>query len=101
MIGEGYVVAIWFSPLDTISSCVQVNWVTGNENPLAWAELVNKLKDGLLYAFDSAITLRQEEVKRSENQQLMPGWNFCTFFILKVLFCLLCYVLCSRTLRKV
>lgn len=86
---------------DATSSCVQVNWVTGDENPLTWAELVNKLKDGLLYAFDSAITLRQEEVKRSENQQSMPGWNFCTFFILKVSFCLNCYIFCSRTHRKV
>ena len=35
-------------------------------------------------AFDSAVMQRSEEVKRSENQRQMPGWNFCTFFILKV-----------------
>ncbi|PPQ67646.1 hypothetical protein CVT25_012674 [Psilocybe cyanescens] len=68
---------------DKRDRCLQINWVTGNENPLAWAEFVNKIKDGLLYAFDIAIDARQEEVKRSENQQAMPGWNFCTFFILK------------------
>ncbi|KAF8810122.1 hypothetical protein BYT27DRAFT_7135471 [Phlegmacium glaucopus] len=68
---------------DKRDRCAQVNWVTGNENPLAWAEFINKMKDGLLCTFDSAITQRQEEVKRSENQQSMPGWNFCTFFILK------------------
>jgi hypothetical protein len=66
---------------------MQVNWVIGNDNPTAWAEFANKMKEGLLHAFDSSIDLRQEEVKRSENQQAMPGWNFCTFFILKV--CLL------------
>ncbi|KAF4615296.1 hypothetical protein D9613_003220 [Agrocybe pediades] len=62
---------------------VQINWLTGNENPLIWAEFVNKIKEGLLFAFDGAMDARQEEVKRSENQQSMPGWNFCTFFILK------------------
>ncbi|KDR81848.1 hypothetical protein GALMADRAFT_240099 [Galerina marginata CBS 339.88] len=62
---------------------LQVNWITGNDNPLAWAEFVNKMKEGLVYAFDNAIETRQEEVKRSDNQQSMPGWNFCTFFILK------------------
>ncbi|KAF9476341.1 hypothetical protein BDN70DRAFT_923371 [Pholiota conissans] len=68
---------------DKRDRCLQVNWVTGNENPAAWAEFINKAKEGLLYAFDSAIEQRQEEVQRSENQQSMPGWNFCTFFILK------------------
>ncbi|PPR03937.1 hypothetical protein CVT26_001142 [Gymnopilus dilepis] len=62
---------------------VQINWVSGNDNPLVWAEFVNKMKEGLVSAFDAAIEARQEEVKRSDNQQAMPGWNFCTFFILK------------------
>ena len=58
--------------------------MSGNDNPLVWAEFVNKMKEGLVSAFDAAIEARQEEVKRSDNQQAMPGWNFCTFFILKV-----------------
>ena len=35
-------------------------------------------------AFDAVVTFREEEVKRSEGQRQMPGWNFCTFFVLKV-----------------
>ncbi|KAF8911173.1 trafficking protein particle complex subunit 10 [Gymnopilus junonius] len=62
---------------------VQINWATGNDTPLVWAEFVNRMKEGLIFAFDAAIDARQEEVKRSDNQQSMPGWNFCTFFILK------------------
>ncbi|KAJ3509402.1 hypothetical protein NLJ89_g5241 [Agrocybe chaxingu] len=69
--------------LERRDRCVQINWHSGTDNPLAWAELVNKIKEGLAFAFDSALVLRQEEVKRSENQQTMPGWNFCTFFTLK------------------
>ncbi|TFK43010.1 trafficking protein particle complex subunit 10 [Crucibulum laeve] len=68
---------------DKRDRCVQVTWVSGNENPLAFAEFANKMKDGILSAFDLAVAQRQEEVKRSEGQQQMPGWNFCTFFILK------------------
>jgi trafficking protein particle complex subunit 10 len=64
--------------------CVQVVWALDNDNPTAWAELISKLKDGLLAAFDAAVTQREDEVRRSEGQRQMPGWNFCTYFILKV-----------------
>ncbi|KAF9009438.1 trafficking protein particle complex subunit 10 [Cyathus striatus] len=64
-------------------SCIKVTFSSGNENAAMWVELISKMKDGIVYAFDSAVTQRQEEVRRSEAQQQMPGWNFCTFFILK------------------
>ncbi|KAF5386686.1 hypothetical protein D9615_001912 [Tricholomella constricta] len=63
--------------------CVQVAWSPETDAPAVWAELINKIKDGVLSAFDSAVSQREEEVKRSESQRQMPGWNFCTFFILK------------------
>lgn len=65
--------------------CVQLVWSPEHDNPAAWAELINKIKEGILSAFDGAITQREEEVRRSEGQRQMPGWNFCTYFILKVL----------------
>jgi hypothetical protein len=64
--------------------CVQLAWPVARDNPAAWAELLSKVKDGLLSAFDAAVSQREDEVRRSESQQSMPGWNFCTFFILKV-----------------
>lgn len=64
--------------------CVQLVLSTDYDNPTIWAEFVNKMKDGILSAFDAALSQREEEVKRSEGQRQMPGWNFCTFFILKV-----------------
>ena len=69
---------------DVQYSCVQVAWSPENDTPAVWAEMFNKIKDGVLFAFDTAMTQREEEVKRSESQRQMPGWNFCTFFILKV-----------------
>jgi len=44
---------------------------------------MNKAKDGILHAFDDAVSFREDEIRRSESQREMPGWNFCTFFILK------------------
>ncbi|KAJ7273596.1 trafficking protein particle complex subunit 10 [Mycena haematopus] len=68
---------------DRRDRCVQLAWTSGYANPAMWAEFLNKLKDGLLNSFDLAVSQREEEVKRSESQRQMPGWNFCTFFILK------------------
>ncbi|KAJ7470648.1 trafficking protein particle complex subunit 10 [Mycena latifolia] len=68
---------------DRRDRCVQLAWTSGYDNPAAWAEFVNKLKDGLLSSFDLAVSQREDDVKRSESQRQMPGWNFCTFFILK------------------
>ncbi|KIM80718.1 hypothetical protein PILCRDRAFT_821974 [Piloderma croceum F 1598] len=69
--------------LDKRDRCVQLTWTIGQDNPAAWAECINKIKDGLLSAFESSVLQREEDVKRSESQRQMPGWNFCTFFILK------------------
>ncbi|KAI0319372.1 trafficking protein particle complex subunit 10 [Amylostereum chailletii] len=68
---------------DRRERCVQLAWPMGQNNPAVWAELLSKIKDGILSAFDASISQREVEVKRSEEQRLMPGWNFCTFFVLK------------------
>ncbi|RXW22699.1 hypothetical protein EST38_g3139 [Candolleomyces aberdarensis] len=62
---------------------VQLTYVSDNDNTLVWAEFFNKFKEGISNAFSNAIAVRREEVRRSEGQQNMPGWNFCTFFVLK------------------
>ena len=63
---------------------MQLVWSAEKDNPAVWADLMTKIKEGILSAFDAALTQREEEVRRSEGQRQMPGWNFCTFFILKV-----------------
>lgn len=50
----------------------------------AWPEIINKLKESIVVAFDGAILEREEEVKRGEAQRMTVGWNFCTWFLLKV-----------------
>ncbi|KAI0362291.1 hypothetical protein OH77DRAFT_1416520 [Trametes cingulata] len=68
---------------DKKDRCVQLVWSADKDNPTVWADLITKVKEGVLSAFDAALTQREEEVRRSESQRQMPGWNFCTFFILK------------------
>ncbi|KIJ69219.1 hypothetical protein HYDPIDRAFT_80628 [Hydnomerulius pinastri MD-312] len=69
--------------VDKRDRCVQLAWSAGEQSPAVWADLINKIKDGLLSALDTAVSSREDEVRRSEGQRHMPGWNFCTYFILK------------------
>jgi len=64
---------------------VQINLpAEGRDDPAAWPEVVNKIKESVVLALDAAIVEREEEVKRGEAQRMMVGWNFCTWFLLKV-----------------
>lgn len=66
-------------------SCTLLNLPpSGSTDPAAWPELLNKLKESIVLAFDASILEREEEVKRGEAQRLTIGWNFCTWFLLKV-----------------
>ncbi|SPJ84379.1 related to TRS130 TRAPP subunit of 130 kDa involved in targeting and fusion of ER to golgi transport vesicles [Fusarium torulosum] len=49
----------------------------------AWAELIAKLKSLILTSFDLRVTQYEEDIKEKDGQRSLPGWNFCTFFILK------------------
>ncbi|KAG6376390.1 trafficking protein particle complex subunit 10 [Boletus reticuloceps] len=69
--------------VDKRDRCVQLAWSAGEQSPAVWADLISKIKDGLLSALDNSVLSREEELKRSESQRHMPGWNFCTYFILK------------------
>lgn len=65
--------------------CAQVTLPSQDiTDPAAWPEVINKLKESIVTAFDGAIHDREEEVKRGEAQRTTVGWNFCTWFLLKV-----------------
>ena len=49
----------------------------------AWEDLVSKFKDRILTSFDKRVGQYEEDVKEKDSQRNLPGWNFCTFFILK------------------
>ncbi|KAK6373228.1 hypothetical protein LTR64_005150 [Lithohypha guttulata] len=48
-----------------------------------WQDLVEKLKVAILQSFDARVAQYEEDIREREAQRSLPGWNFCTFFILK------------------
>jgi hypothetical protein len=53
------------------------------EQQAAWNDLVAKLKALILSSFNVRVSQFEEDVREKELQRSLPGWNFCTFFILK------------------
>ncbi|CAO3653789.1 unnamed protein product [Cunninghamella echinulata] len=41
------------------------------------------MKESILSSFDMQVLQIQEDTRRLDMQRHMPGWNYCTFFILK------------------
>ncbi|KAJ5097370.1 hypothetical protein N7456_008091, partial [Penicillium angulare] len=46
-------------------------------------DLIDKMKNGILASFDLRVARYEEDIKEKDSQRSLPGWNFCTFFILK------------------
>ncbi|EER42375.1 TMEM1 family protein [Histoplasma capsulatum H143] len=46
-------------------------------------DLVAKLKFSILTSFDHRVGQYEEDIRLKDSQRNLPGWNFCTFFILK------------------
>lgn len=56
---------------------------TEDDAKAAWAELIDKIRRLILSSFDMRVTQYEEDIKEKDAQRSLPGWNFCTFFILK------------------
>ncbi|GAD95031.1 hypothetical protein NFIA_013010 [Paecilomyces variotii No. 5] len=46
-------------------------------------DLVEKMKNAILTSFDLRVSQYEEDIREKDSQRSLPGWNFCTFFILK------------------
>jgi len=46
-------------------------------------DLVLKFKSLILMSFDLRVSQYEEDIREKDAQRALPGWNFCTFFILK------------------
>lgn len=56
----------------------------GQEDPAVWTDLIAKIKEAIVTTLDGRVAERMDDVRRTEAQRAVPGWNFCTFFVLKV-----------------
>ncbi|KAL7275089.1 hypothetical protein RUND412_001991 [Rhizina undulata] len=53
------------------------------EAEMAWLDLISKLKGSILTSFDKRVAQYEEDIREKDMQRRLPGWNFCTFFVLK------------------
>ncbi|GAW23078.1 hypothetical protein ANO14919_126280 [Xylariales sp. No.14919] len=56
---------------------------TEQDTENAWTDLIAKFRSLILSSFDLRVTQYEEDIKEKDAQRSLPGWNFCTFFILK------------------
>jgi len=49
----------------------------------AWNDIITKFKTLILASFDLRVRQYEEDIKERGAQRSLPGWNFCTFFVLK------------------
>ncbi|KIV88010.1 hypothetical protein PV10_09187 [Exophiala mesophila] len=48
-----------------------------------WQDLVEALKACILRSFDARVLQYESDIRERDAQRTLPGWNFCTFFVLK------------------
>jgi hypothetical protein len=57
------------------------------ESPLdranSWSDIIVKLKTLILNSFNLRVSQYEEDIRERDAQRALPGWNFCTFFVLK------------------
>ena len=53
------------------------------ESGRAWDDSISKIRELILTSFDLRVRQYEEDIKEKGSQRSLPGWNFCTFFVLK------------------
>ncbi|OTA97832.1 hypothetical protein M434DRAFT_391451 [Hypoxylon sp. CO27-5] len=56
---------------------------TQQETENSWSDLISKFRSLILSSFDLRVSQYEEDIREKDAQRSLPGWNFCTFFILK------------------
>ena len=49
-----------------------------------WEDLESKIMECIRNTLDRRVQFYEDEIRKLSEQRLMPVWNFCNFFILKV-----------------
>ena len=68
---------------DQMTGAVRSAKANIEELPGQWDELINKLKAAILKSFSTRVSQYEDDIQQRELQKNFPGWNFCTYFILK------------------
>lgn len=54
------------------------------QDPEGWKDFLTKLTTSVLSTLSAVVSQYDENMKRLEAQRMMPGWNYCQFFVIKV-----------------
>ncbi|PVU90682.1 hypothetical protein BB561_004770 [Smittium simulii] len=49
----------------------------------SWTEIVARIKELIISSFESKTTSLMMDINRMNSMRRMPGWNYCSYFILK------------------
>jgi hypothetical protein len=58
-----------------------------NESDSTWLDLAAKIGEAIMGSFSHHILQYEDNVRRLDAQRQMPGWNYCTFFLMKASIC--------------
>jgi len=71
-------------PSQLTDRCAQLRSCdTETEELEMWQDILGKIKECVLQSFDSRVLQYEEDIRKMDSQRNLPGWNYCTFFILK------------------
>ncbi|RKO89734.1 hypothetical protein BDK51DRAFT_35393, partial [Blyttiomyces helicus] len=66
------------------SRCVKLKLSNDDgRNSESWNEFVAAMKEAILASFSQQIIQYEEDTRRLDSQRLMPGWNYCQYFVMK------------------
>lgn len=56
---------------------------TPQDRENALSDVIGKLKTLILTSFTLRVNQYEDDIRERDSQRALPGWNFCTFFVLK------------------
>ena len=69
---------------DRRDRCAQLQWSGTLGDPTIWADVVSKMKEGVIAYIDSYVSTREDELRKLDNQRQFLDWDFVAFFKCKV-----------------
>eukprot|EP00123_Amoebidium_parasiticum_P011023 comp20470_c0_seq1/m.26083 comp20470_c0_seq1/g.26083 ORF comp20470_c0_seq1/g.26083 comp20470_c0_seq1/m.26083 type:complete len:1249 (-) comp20470_c0_seq1:392-4138(-) len=61
--------------------CVELQ--LGSRNNDTWDQFLNRVLENLLHSFKRRVERYEEDLRKMMTNRMVPGWNYCQFFILK------------------
>lgn len=78
--------ANWSQNLLGESRCCRLDLLEGD--PSVWDEIESKIVDCIRNTLDRRVQYYEEEVRKLSENRFMPDWDFCNYFIVKVMQCI-------------